>query len=388
MTESNEPGESSGNSTSFYGSESGGTVTKRGLLKSRLPDMKPLCLDIASSMKTTALWSLISIATGGVIWAIYGHSTAGLFAEAYFIQTVLSMDNLLTFFVIYDFYHVPRRLRPIALTWGFVGCVIFQLTLLTVAHEVVHRARNFDLVLGVLMMVMGIGSITQCSSIDETDMTTKQMKPPLISRPCRVLPHYVDDGSFFITVAVSDQGEAVVPWAEPHSYGMICSESAKNLSVQSKNRVFATMLFWVVLCQETTDAIFALDSSSLISVEVDNLVVSFSAVIVSLATVRSTFFILETLSNSFRLLKYGIAFVLMFMGTRLFLLRLIQIPHAVTACVIFGALLTSIGLSFCFDSPAEKKKRRPTFRHRDDSKDRIQEEDEILARWVNQHKKF
>merc|ERR1719341_2802901 len=49
-------------------------------------------------MKITVLWSLISIATGGVIWAIYGHSTAGLFAEAYFIQTVLSMDNLLTFF--------------------------------------------------------------------------------------------------------------------------------------------------------------------------------------------------------------------------------------------------------------------------------------------------
>merc|ERR1719158_798323 len=338
-------------------------------------------------MKITALWSLISIATGCVILAIYGQSAAGLFAEAYFIQTVLSMDNLLTFFVIYDFYHVPRRLRPIALTWGFVGCVIFQLTLLTVAHEVVHRARNSDLLLGVLMIVMGIGSITQCSSIDETDMT-KQMKPPLISRPCRVLPHYVDDGSFFITVAVTEEGEAVVPWAEPHSYGMICSESAKNLSVQSKNRIFATMLFWVVLCQEATDGIFALDSSSLISIEVDNLVVSFSAVIVSLATVRSTFFILETLSNSFRLLKYGIAFVLMFMGTRLILARAIQIPHAVTLCVIVGALATSIGLSFCFDFPAEKKKRRPTLRHRDDSKDRIQEEDEILARWVNLHKKF
>ena len=61
---------------------------------------------------------------------------------------------------------------------------------------------------------------------------------------------------------------------------------------------------------------------------------------------RSLFFVLAGMLDRFRYLKYGLAIVLTFVGTKLLLLDVVHLPPLLSLSVVLVVLSGAIGLSW------------------------------------------
>ena len=108
----------------------------------------------------------------------------------------------------------------------------------------------------------------------------------------------------------------------------------------------ATPLFLVLVLVELTDLVFAVDSiPAIFAITTDPFIVLTSNVFAILG-LRAMYFLLADMAARFTLLKYGLALVLVFVGTKMLLIDLVKIPVAlslaVVAAIIGGAVLLSL----------------------------------------------
>eukprot|EP00397_Hematodinium_sp_SG-2012_P026124 GEMP01027343.1.p1 GENE.GEMP01027343.1~~GEMP01027343.1.p1 ORF type:complete len:220 (+),score=41.86 GEMP01027343.1:676-1335(+) len=172
-----------------------------------------------------------------------------------------------------------------------------------------------------------------------------------LMRYCRVLSYYVDDGSFVVKVPVSSGGKPILPTvpatgSNVTSYGTISVPLSRSKQDERSNpRYFGTMLLWVVICQELTDAVFTFDSVTLVTAQVEDLFRAYTATIFALGTIRSLFFILNYLMMLIGVLKYIVAIVLVLMGTKLILVQYVHISHEVMFLITVASFGVCVLLS-------------------------------------------
>merc|ERR1719203_1933864 len=104
----------------------------------------------------------------------------------------------------------------------------------------------------------------------------------------------------------------------------------------------ATMLFLVVCCIEVSDLLFAVDSVSAIVAQVPDLFLAYTSAVFAMLGLRATFFIIDVLVKIFSLLKYGVAAVLVFIGLKLCLSRMVHIPPSIACAVLVSCIGASI----------------------------------------------
>ena len=128
----------------------------------------------------------------------------------------------------------------------------------------------------------------------------------------------------------------------------------------------ATPLFVTLLVIETTDVAFAVDSiPAVFSVSRDPFIVLTSNIFAILG-LRALYFALAAVAKYFKLLKYGLGVILIFVGVKMLLamneyvnelgslagldvhIPHVEIPTPVSLAVIFGVLLLSMLLSVAF----------------------------------------
>merc|ERR1719375_3017120 len=105
------------------------------------------------------------------------------------------------------------------------------------------------------------------------------------------------------------------------------------------------MLLFVVLCLEFTDIMFAIDSSSAKIAQIDDQFIAYSSSILAIFGLRAMFFIIKDLVDYFELLKYGLCFILVFIGVELMLSQWIHLSSITVTVVIFSVFVTSIAAS-------------------------------------------
>lgn len=114
-----------------------------------------------------------------------------------------------------------------------------------------------------------------------------------------------------------------------------------------KNKVlYATPLLAIVVLIEGTDVIFAIDSiPAIFSITTDPFIV-YTSNLFAILGLRSLYFVLEHLNNSFKYVKTGVSLILTFTGIKLAILMFhIEISIVLSLCIIFGILISSIVLS-------------------------------------------
>jgi tellurite resistance protein TerC len=87
-----------------------------------------------------------------------------------------------------------------------------------------------------------------------------------------------------------------------------------------------------------TDVIFAVDSiPAIFAITQDPFIVLTSNVFAILG-LRAMFFLLQAVASKFHLLNYGLAVILVFIGTKMMLIDIFKIPVAVSLGVVVGIL--------------------------------------------------
>jgi len=256
-------------------------------------------------------WILMGIAFNVVVWARQGREAAVQWCSGYILEWLLSMDNLFVFHLIFKTYATPRALLHKALFLGIVGAVLFRMLFFVAMTSLLHLLSWVRFVFGLLLIYSGI----QAARGED------------------------DDGD------VSDT------WAVRLFKSCLGSRLADSYDLQGQNlfvrgedgRLKATLLVLVIACLEITDVLFAIDSVSAKVAQIPDYYIAYSSSVIAIFGLRAMFFIIQDVVDMFDLLKYGLCFILVFIGIELMISDWVQLPAHVV-CVVIVSVFT-IGIA-------------------------------------------
>jgi tellurite resistance protein TerC len=110
--------------------------------------------------------------------------------------------------------------------------------------------------------------------------------------------------------------------------------------------LYVTPLFLVLILIEVTDLVFAVDSiPAIFAITTDPFIV-FTSNMFAILGLRALYFLLVDVADRFHLLKYGLAMVLTFIGTKMLIMPWYHVPVqaslAVVAVLIAGSCIASL----------------------------------------------
>jgi tellurite resistance protein TerC len=122
---------------------------------------------------------------------------------------------------------------------------------------------------------------------------------------------------------------------------------------------FATPLLVVLLTVESTDLIFAVDSVPAIFAVTSDPFIVYTSNVFAILGLRALYFLLAGVMDLFCYLRYGLGFVLSFVGTKMMLADVYKIPIGVSLGVIATALALSIIVSLLFPRKSAEQRLVP-----------------------------
>jgi tellurite resistance protein TerC len=269
---------------------------------------------------------------GAYIYMRFGPHAASAWTSAYMLEWLLSFDNLFVFHQIFLAFGTPADQRHKPLMAGIIGAVFLRLVALSAAEYLVHSFWIMHFILGGFLVFTGVRTMMEG---DEDEDYSKGPFVQMVAKYLPILDRYDKDGAFFVRVQVTPKVE---------SYGSVDEYQDK-----PRKAWRGTLLVLVVIAMEITDLIFAVDSISAIVAQVDDLFLAYSAILFAMLGLRSGYFIVELMAQTFRLFKFGIAAILIFIGFKLICSHWFSIPALVVLLVMPSTLGLSVVLSYVVD---------------------------------------
>jgi tellurite resistance protein TerC len=235
------------------------------------------------------------------------------FLTGYIVEKSLSVDNIFIFVVVFSYFRVPAKYQHRVLFYGILGALIFRAIFIAIGAALMQY-HWVIIVFGLFLIVTGL----KMMFTEEKEIEPE--KNLIIRLFRRVVPvtHEMHGKSFF---------------------------------VKREGRVFATPLFMGLLFLEMTDIVFAVDSVPAIFAITSEPLIVFTSNIFAILGLRAMYFLLAGAVDKFHLLKYGLAFVLIFVGLKMVWLNDLyggKFPIAISLGIIGGTIAASIIFSLLF----------------------------------------
>ena len=263
----------------------------------------------AVTVKEAATWSAVWVtlamvfAAGVRVW--FGPERALEFTTGYVIEKALSVDNIFVFVVIFSYFAVPNALQHRVLFWGILGALVMRAIFILVGGAFLAKFHWAIYVFGAILVVTGIKLLVQ----------RNQHYDPASNPVVRLFTRFFP---------VSDRYDG------------------ERFFTRHGGKLAATPLFLALLVVEATDVVFAVDSIPAIFAITKDPFIVFTSNIFAILGLRSLYFLLAGVIDRFRYLKPGLAFVLVFVGTKMLGADLYKVPVGVSLGVIGGILGLSV----------------------------------------------
>jgi tellurite resistance protein TerC len=315
-------------------------------------------LSLGQASVYTFFWVLCAGCFCGWIGWSRGANAAGNWGSGYLLEWMLSFDNIFVFHLIFQLYSTPDDLKHKPLFWGICGAVFFRLIFLFIGEYMLHTLWFAHLIFGGFLVYTGIKSVTVD---DEDDDPSKNWLVQFLSRRLPFVSYYDAKGAFFVQVPVDGASQPLLPAGQTpqgsssngeageRGYGTIDFAAVRHQNPSVRTETRATMLFLVVICLEVSDILFAVDSVSAIVAQVPDLYLAYTSAVFAMLGLRAMFFIVDELVHLFQFLKYGVAAILVFIGIKLILGKLIHIPPGIVCIILFATLGLSMVVSVLYD---------------------------------------
>ncbi len=279
-------------------------------------------VDVKEALRWSAMWIALAILFNIGVYLWYGTDAALAFLTGYVLEESLSVDNLFVFLMILSYFSVPLVYQHKVLFWGILGALLMRGLMIAVGTALIQMFHWVLYLFGGFLVLTGMKMALQRHG----DVHPEQN--PVVRLFTRFMP---------VTAAYH----------------------AERFFVRLDGRWFATPLFIVLLMVEVTDVVFALDSiPAVLAVTTDPFIVYTSNVFAILG-LRSLFFALSGLMGLFHYLRYGLAVVLVFIGTKMLLAEVWHIPVHMALAVVAGVLLLSMLASLIYPVSAENAPAKP-----------------------------
>lgn len=255
----------------------------------------------------TAIWVSLALCFNGLIYVWKGKEAALQFLAGYLIEESLSVDNLFVFLLVFSYFKVPSQYQHKVLFWGILGAALMRASLILVGTALIERFHWVIYIFGAFLLVTGIKLGLSSGEDEELDPG----KNPVVRLVKRFMP-----------VTTEYHGD--------------------NFFLRQDGKLLATPLFIVLMVVETTDLVFALDSiPAIFAITTDPFIV-YTSNIFAILGLRSLYFALAGMMELFHYLRYGLAFILSFVGVKMLASKFFHIPIGVALAVIAVVLAFSV----------------------------------------------
>jgi len=259
-------------------------------------------------------WVVVSLVFNGLLWwavrdisgsTAVANEKALEFLTGYLIEKSLAVDNIFVFLLIFTYFAVPPAFQKRVLMIGILGAIVLRTIMIVMGAWLLSQFHWILYLFGAFLIYTGI---KMWRGADEESDLDDNPALKLLRRVMPVSRHY--DGEKFWTM---ENGVKI-----------------------------ATPLLMVVALVGVTDVIFAVDSiPAIFAITKDPFIVLTSNVFAILG-LRAMFFLLQAAASRFHLLNYGLAVILVFIGSKMMLIDVFKIPVAVSLAVVLGVLVITM----------------------------------------------
>jgi tellurite resistance protein TerC len=271
-------------------------------------------VSVKEALNWSILWVGLSLLFNGLLWwAVLDTTgsteianTRGLeFLAGYLIEKSLAVDNIFLFLMIFTYFSVPPAYQKRVLMIGIVGAIVLRTVMILVGGWLIAQFHWILYVFGAFLILTGIKM-----------WWAADQEPDLNNNPVLKLLHKVMPVSKFY-------------------------DGEKFWTMQNGKRI-ATPLLMVVVMVGITDVIFAVDSIPAIFAVTSDPFIVLTSNIMAILGLRAMYFLLQAAAAKFHLLNYGLALILVFIGTKMVIVDFYKIPIVVSLAVVIGILVVTM----------------------------------------------
>ena len=273
-------------------------------------------IGVKESLLLSSGYISVALIFGGWVWWYLGAQSGMEYMTGFLIEKSLSMDNVFVIALIFTYFAIPRQYQHRVLFWGILGVIFLRAIMIGLGATLVSEFSWVLYLFGAFLVGTGIKMWIIADHMP--DIANNPLLKFLRKR-MRVTTN-IEGNAFFVHKADPVTGKTV-RWATP--------------------------LFLALCLIEFVDLVFAVDSvPAIFAITTDPFIV-YTSNIFAILGLRALYFALAAMIHRFKYLKYALALVLVFIGSKIFLVGIIgKIPPvfslSVTVALIAGGVIVSM----------------------------------------------
>lgn len=265
------------------------------------------------ALNWSIVWIVLSFTFNALLWWYlddkFGREVANAraaeFFTGYLIEKSLAVDNIFVFLMLFTFFGIQPQYQRRVLVLGVILAIVLRAIMILIGAWLIARFHWILYVFGAILLVTGVKMLLMAEAEPDVE------KNPIL----RFMRRH-------ISITNDDHGES--------------------FSIIRDGKRWFTPLFVVMIMVGVTDVIFAVDSiPAIFAITLDPFIVLTSNVFAVLG-LRAMYFMLADMADRFHLLKYGLAFILVFIGIKMLLIDVYKIPIGFALSIVGIVLVVSV----------------------------------------------
>jgi tellurite resistance protein TerC len=272
-------------------------------------------MGIAESLKLTAFYITIALAFGIWVWMQKGADMGMKYYTGFFIEKALSIDNVFVISLIFTYFAIPAKYQYRALLWGIIAVIVLRGIMIALGAALVEQFYWTLYLFAIFLILTGVKMLF--SGDQEMDVS-KNPVVKFMNKHFRVTPELHGE-KFLVKVPDPKTGKMV--------------------------RAMTPLLLALIVIN-LADLVFAVDSvPAIFAITTDTFIV-YTSNIMAILGLRALYFALAAMVHRFHYLKYALALVLVFIGSKIFVADFVlggeKFPPVLSLGVTFGLIAGGI----------------------------------------------
>jgi tellurite resistance protein TerC len=270
------------------------------------------------SLWMSAFYILMALFFGVWVWYIKGLDGFAEYITGFLVEKSLALDNIFLISLVFSSLSIPLKYQHCVLFWGILGVIVLRAIMIGLGVQIITQFEWILYIFAAFMIFMGIKMFFMSSKPVEISQN-----PLLIwMRKHLNITDKLHDQRFFVYQNVRDS---------------------------KTKKLFVTPLFISLVMVEFIDLIFAVDSIPAIFAITQDPYIVYTSNIFAILGLRALYFALASIIDRFYYLKYALAAVLIFIGSKIFIadaLNLAKIPPMLSLTITVTILALGVLCSF------------------------------------------
>ena len=272
-------------------------------------------IGVRESLLLSAGYISIALIFGAWVWWTMGPQSGMEYYTGFLIEKSLSMDNVFVIALIFTYFAIPRQYQHRVLFWGILGVIVLRAIMIGLGATLVSQFSWILYLFGVFLVFTGIKMWIVADNMP--DIANNPLLK-FLKRRMRVTDE-LHGNAFWVTRPEPGTGRLVR---------------------------YATPLFLALMLIEFVALVFAVDSvPAIFAITTDPFIV-YTSNIFAILGLRALYFALAAMIHRFHYLKYALSLVLVFIGSKIFLVGIVgKMPAWISLSVTFSLIAGGVVFS-------------------------------------------